>query len=157
VHFGDHKIEQDAYTILESTNYSIQVDVTPNKHVYMGTLFSSNSNGTYFTKNAEHANRNVRGIMDFEKVQNIQGIFLINVVDNWQEVENRPSAHKKLKSHITFDDGRTFEDLKSDGDKLHLHSVTELSNSGRVCCTPEIPPQTLKKFESRFISGGAGE
>jgi photosystem II stability/assembly factor-like uncharacterized protein len=165
--FGDHKIEEDAYTILESTNYSIQVDVTPNRRVNMGTLFSSNSNGTYFTKNAEHANRNGRGIMDFEKVQNIQGIFLINVVDNWKEVEDRPNTHKRLKSQITFDDGRTFEDVKSGGDKLHLHSVTELSNSGRVYSSPAPgiimgngnTGDSLSSFDSAslFISDDAGK
>src|SRR5690242_17718982 len=34
--FGDHKIEEDAYTVLESTNYSIQVDVMTSKYVTMG-------------------------------------------------------------------------------------------------------------------------
>jgi hypothetical protein len=135
--FGEGKIEEDAYTILESTNYSIQVDVMTSRHAYMGSLYSSNSNGTYFTKNVEHTNRDREGLVDFEKISNIQGIVMVNVVDNFEEVTN-PRINKKLKSKISFDDGRSFEDLKVKGSdkKLHLHSVTNLHNSGRVFSSP---------------------
>ena len=134
---ADHKLEQDAYTILESTNYSIQVDVMTTTPINaMGVLFSSNSNGTYFTRNIEHTNRNYKGIVDFEKVQGIQGIVMVNVVDNWEEVEKNPLASKKLKSKISFDDGRTFQSLTADGDEIHLHSVSDMSNSGRVFSSP---------------------
>ncbi|KAH7372351.1 vacuolar protein sorting/targeting protein 10 [Pyrenochaeta sp. MPI-SDFR-AT-0127] len=135
--FGDHKIEEDAYTILESTNYSIQVDVMTSKYVAMGNLYTSNSNGTYFTKNAEHTNRNQDGYVDFEKIANIQGVVLVNTVDNWKEVE-KSGQNKKLKSRISFDDGRSFEKLSIKGKdaELHLHSVTNLHNSGRVFSSP---------------------
>ncbi len=135
---SDHKIEEDAYTILESTNYSIQVDVlTTSPLNAMGVMFTSNSNGTYFTRNIEHTNRNYRGIVDFEKVSGIQGIVLVNVVDNWKNVENpRSTAAKKIKSKISFDDGRTFSPLTVGGDELHLHSVSDRSNSGAVFSSP---------------------
>ena len=137
---SDHRLEEDAYTILESTNYSIQVDVmtTPVRgRNPMGVLFSSNSNGTYFTRNIEHTNRNINGIVDFEKVQGIQGIILANVVDNWEDVENF-GKEKKLMSRISFDDGRTFQPLSAHGkdQDLHLHSVTDMSNIGRVFSSP---------------------
>ena len=134
---ADHKLEEDAYTVLESTNYSIQIDVmTTTPLNAMGVLFTSNSNGTYFTRNIEHTNRNYKGIVDFEKIQNIQGIVLVNVVDNWEDVERNILARKKLKSRISFDDGRTFQPITVDGEELHLHSVTDLSNSGRVYSSP---------------------
>lgn len=135
--FGNHKIEEDAYTILESTNYSIQVDVMTSKYIAMGSLYTSNSNGTYFTKNVEYTNRNADGFVDFEKVANIQGVVLVNLVDNWEDVQKNGQG-KKLKSRISFDDGRSFEVLKVKGtDKeLHLHSVTNLHNSGRVFSSP---------------------
>lgn len=133
---SDHKIEEDAYTVLESTNYSIQVDVmTTSPAEPMGVLCTSNSNGTYFTRNIEHTNRNIRGIVDFEKVQGIQGIILVNVVDNWKDVE-KFHKEKKIKSQISFDDGRTFQDLKADDKVLHLHSVTDMSNTGRIFSSP---------------------
>ncbi|KAF2277402.1 vacuolar protein sorting/targeting protein 10 [Westerdykella ornata] len=135
--FGEGKIEENAYTILESTNYSIQVDVMTSSHAYIGSLYTSNSNGTYFTKNVENTNRNQDGYVDFEKISNIQGIVMVNLVDNADEVKN-PLTPKKLRSAISFDDGRTFQSLKVKGsDKdLHLHSVTNLRNSGRVFSTP---------------------
>ncbi|KAF2636353.1 vacuolar protein sorting/targeting protein 10 [Massarina eburnea CBS 473.64] len=135
--FGQGKIEEDAYTVLESTNYSIQVDVVTSKFSLTGSLYTSNSNGTYFTKNIDNTNRNENGFVDFEKISNIQGIVMVNIVQNPKEAE-RPSVSKKLKSQISFDDGRSFEDLKVKGtdDSLHLHSVTNLHNSGRVFSSP---------------------
>lgn len=134
--FGGGKIEEDAYTMLESTNYSIQVDVVTNPYAFMGSLYTSNSNGTYFTRNVDHTNRNEMGYVDFEKVSNIQGIVMVNVVDN--AGDTNPLAIKKIKSQISFDDGRTFEDLKvkDKDEKLHLFSVTNLHNSGRVFSSP---------------------
>jgi hypothetical protein len=136
----DHKLTQEAYTVLEGTNYSIQIDVMNTRPSQpMGVFFSSNSNGTYFTRKIEHTNRNVYGLVDFEKVSGIQGIVLVNVVDNWAAVE-KSSTQKKIKSQISFDDGRTWEPLKCKGKckgkELHLHSVTDLSNSGRVFSSP---------------------
>ncbi|KAI1819204.1 hypothetical protein F4861DRAFT_527855 [Xylaria intraflava] len=133
----DHPIIEAAYTVLESTNYSIQIDVRTSKHLSspMGTLLTSNSNGTYFTRNIEHTNRDQDAYVDFEKVTGIQGIFLVNQVDNWEAVENK-EAPKKIKTSITFDDGRTFEAINAGDEKLHLHSVTELRNVGAVFSSP---------------------
>ncbi|EYE93807.1 vacuolar protein sorting/targeting protein 10 [Aspergillus ruber CBS 135680] len=133
--FGNHRLEEDAYTILESTNYSIQVGVlTSSRSNGMGTLFTSNSNGTYFTNNIEHVNRNPYGFMDFEKIANIQGIVLVNTVKNPKEVED--GKKKKIVSEISFDDGRSFQSLKLSDEKLHLHSVTAFANMGRVFSSP---------------------
>ncbi|KAJ5951471.1 uncharacterized protein N7479_009884 [Penicillium vulpinum] len=123
--FGKHRIEEDAYTILKSTNYSIQIDVqTTWRDNRMGSLFSSNSNGTYFTRNIEHTNEDLAGLVDFEEVTGIQGIVIVNTVKNWEEAEKSDSNKKKLISSISFDDGRTFQPLKADKDELHLHSLT---------------------------------
>ncbi|KAI9657766.1 MAG: vacuolar protein sorting/targeting protein PEP1 [Bathelium mastoideum] len=135
--FGDQALEQDAYTILESTNYSIQVDVMTSPFALpMGSLFTSNYNGTYFTKNIEHANRNRRGYVDFEKIQNIQGIMLVNTVHNAKEIEEGRRTEKQIETGISFDDGRTFHELRVGKDRLHLHSVTDQRNSGRVFSSP---------------------
>ncbi|KAL9621009.1 MAG: hypothetical protein Q9160_004527 [Pyrenula sp. 1 TL-2023] len=133
--FGDHKLEEDAYTILESTNYSIQVDVMTQQKTAMGAIYASNSNGTYFTKNIEHTNRDMHGRVDFEKIEGIQGIYLANIVDNWEDVANM-RAEKRVKTQITFDDGRSFHQVKADGENLHLHSVTNMRNIGRVFSSP---------------------
>ncbi|MCJ1297587.1 vacuolar protein sorting/targeting protein PEP1 [Hypocenomyce scalaris] len=134
---NDQKLEEEAYTILESTNYSIQVDVMTTKPTSaMGVLFSSNSNGTYFTRNIEHTNRNFMGLVDFEKIQGIQGIVLVNVVKNWEEVERTHLGNKKIQSKISFDDGRTFQAITTGKKELHLHSVSDISNVGRIFSSP---------------------
>ena len=134
----DHRLEEDAYTILESTNYSIQVDVmtTPSPLNAMGVMFTSNSNGTYFTRNIEHTNRNFKGLVDFEKISGIQGIVLVNVVDNWEDVQESPLSAKQVKTKISFDDGRTFSKLTADGDELHLHSVSDVATSEKIFSSP---------------------
>lgn len=133
----DHKINQEAYTVLESTNYSIQIDVmTTHRSNPMGVLLTSNSNGTYFIRNIENTNRNHHGHVDFEKITGIQGIFLVNKVANADEVAKNRSVKKKIVSEITFDDGRTFEPVTADKEKLHLHSITDLDNVGRVFSSP---------------------
>ncbi|KAL2819880.1 hypothetical protein BDW59DRAFT_151241 [Aspergillus cavernicola] len=132
--FDDHKIEEDAYTVLESTNYSLQVDVLTDPYNGMGVLFTSNSDGTHFTRNIEHTNRGLRGYVDFEKLAVIQGIVLVNTVKNPKEVES--GSRKEVVSKISFDDGRTFRSLKVGGDTLHLHSVNSDTNLGRVFSSP---------------------
>jgi hypothetical protein len=134
---SDHLINQEAYTVLESTNYSIQIDVlTSRPRNPMGVLLTSNSNGTYFTVNVEHTNRNWLGHVDFEKISGIQGIYLVNQVENWDDVESDSEATKNIKTKITFDDGRTFETVNAGDEEIHLHSVTEINNVGRVFSSP---------------------
>ncbi|KAK8126260.1 uncharacterized protein PG998_002019 [Apiospora kogelbergensis] len=104
---SDHTLNQGAYTVLEGTNYSIQIDVmTGRPGNPIGVMLTSNSNGTYFTKNMEHTNRNARGHVDFEKISGIQGIFMVN------------------------------QSVKEGDSELHLHSVTEPNNVGRIFSSP---------------------
>lgn len=135
----DHRLDQEAYTVLESTNYSIQIDVmTTRPSNPMGVMFTSNSNGTFFTRNMEHTNRNMMGHVDFEKIAGIQGIFLVNRVENWEDVQNKFLTDKKIVTEITHDDGRTFTYIHTEdaNEMIHLHSVTQLDNVGRVFSSP---------------------
>ena len=134
----EHEIHEEAYTVLESSNYSIQVDVLNTRPgSAMGVLFSSDSNGTYFTENIRHTNRNLFGMADFERITGIQGTMIVNVVKNWEEVERSPGIEKELRSQITFDDGKEWHDMKDrDGKPVHLHSITDIVNSGKVFSSP---------------------
>lgn len=137
-HDHSHRINQEAYTVLEGNSYSIQIDVmTSQPSNPMGVLFTSNSNGTYFTENIPYTNRNAKGHVDFEKITGIQGVYMVNIVDNGPDVlEKGKHKDKVIVSKITFDDGRTFADVRAGDEKLHLHSVTELDNVGRVFSSP---------------------
>ncbi|KAF4984836.1 hypothetical protein FZEAL_64 [Fusarium zealandicum] len=165
-HDHSHQINQEAYTVLESTNYSIQVDVmTSHPSNPMGIIFTSNSNGTYFTENIPYTNRNLRGHVDFEKISGIQGIFLVNTVQNGKDVDENGAA-KVIVTQITFDDGRTFDSVKAGDDQIHLHSMSDIDNVGRIFSSPAPglvmgngnTGKSLGKFEDAnlYVSDDAG-
>lgn len=131
--FGGSRLEENAYTLLESTNHSLQIDVQTTRHKNLeGTLFSSNSNGTYFTPNIEHTNRNGAGRVDFERIADIQGIIIVNTIKNWEEIEKSDEAKKLVNSSVSFDDGRTFHPLKAGKDNIHLHSMNTYDSQDEV-------------------------
>lgn len=99
-----HGLKENAYTIVESTKHSILVDVNSDMGKGSGTLFTSNSNGTYFVRSLEHTNRNKAGIVDFEKLVSVEGVAIVNTVGNPEAVE--AGQEKMLKTKITFDDGK---------------------------------------------------
>ena len=117
-----------------------------------GTLFVSNSNGTFFVESLADTNRNEDGYVDYERVYGVDGIGIANVVSNALDVERRGTP-KKLKSLITFNDGSSWAAMKGpekdiDGNNvgcdtsnldvcsLHLHSVTTPHNYGRIFSSP---------------------
>ncbi|KAI0923357.1 vacuolar protein sorting/targeting protein PEP1 [Taiwanofungus camphoratus] len=150
-HASSARLRENAYTIVESTTHSLGVDVLLQDQSTIGTLFVSNSNGTFFVESLKDTNRNEMGFVDYENLYGIEGVGLANVVANAEEVEAR-RASKQLQTKITFDDGRTWSRLRppaqdsegrqvwcnpSDNDcSLHLHSVTVPHNFGRVFSSP---------------------
>jgi hypothetical protein len=151
-HASSATLRENAYTLVESTTHSLAVDVVLQDYSAIGTLFVSNSNGTFFVESLKDTNRNDVGYVDYERIYGVEGVGLANTVSNAQDVEGR-GAQKKVKTFITFDDGSNWlpvrppsEDSdgrkiscdRSDPDKcsLHLHSVTDLNNYGRVFSAP---------------------
>ena len=151
-HASSAKLKENAYTILESTTHSLAVDVVLQDRSTLGTLFISNSNGTFFVQTLKDTNRNRIGFVDYERIYGVEGIGMANVVTNAQEVENR-GAQKKLKTMITFNDGSSWTTIRAptediNGQKipcsaadpadctLHFHSVTSPHNFGRVFSSP---------------------
>lgn len=104
-HATSAKLRENAYTIVESTTHSLAVDVMLQDQSTIGTLFVSNSNGTYFVESLRNTNRNELGYVDYENLYGVEGVGLANIVSNAEEVEAH-RASKQLKSRITFDDGR---------------------------------------------------
>jgi hypothetical protein len=102
-HASSAKLRENAYTIVESTTHSLGVDVVLQDMSTIGTLFVSNSNGTYFVESLKDTNRNEMGYVDFEQLYGVDGVGIANTVGNAQEAaRNMP---KRLQSKITFDDG----------------------------------------------------
>ncbi|KAJ7089709.1 vacuolar protein sorting/targeting protein 10 [Mycena belliarum] len=151
-HASSAQLRENAYTLVESTTHSLAVDVVLQDQGTIGTLFVSNSNGTFFVESLKDTNRNEMGFVDYERIYGIEGIGLANVVSNAGEVEGR-GAPKQLKSVITFDDGSSWAPLRApskdsggqrvacnpddvDECSLHLHSVTTPHNFGRIFSSP---------------------
>ncbi|KAF9995273.1 vacuolar protein sorting/targeting protein PEP1 [Modicella reniformis] len=89
-------LRQDSYTILESTEHSLIVDVKESPEDTYGNLMFSNSNGTYFVRSKRYTNRNEDDTVDFEKIQNIDGVYIVNVVNNY---DSHPPRRRKAPSH----------------------------------------------------------
>ena len=103
-HASSAKLRENAYTVVESTTHSLAVDVVLQDQGSIGTLFVSNSNGTYFVESLKDTNRNELGYVDYENIYGVEGVGLANIVANSADVESKRAA-KVLKSKITFDDG----------------------------------------------------
>ncbi|KAJ7626363.1 vacuolar protein sorting/targeting protein 10 [Mycena polygramma] len=151
-HASSAKLRENAYTLVESTTHSLAVDVVLQDQGTIGTLFVSNSNGTFFVQSLKDTNRNEMGFVDYERIYGIEGVGIANVVMNADDVEGRGEP-KQLKSLITFDDGSTWQPLRAPSTdsggarvscntddvetcSLHLHSVTDAHNFGRVFSSP---------------------
>lgn len=135
--------EPSSFTVLGSHSEAIFLHMTTNKEpgLEFGTALKSNSNGTDFVSLEKFVNRNPSGYVDFEKIQGLEGISVINVVHNAEKVVKN-GEQKHLKSKITFNDGSEWAYItppKKDSDgknykcnskkldkcSLNLHGYTE--------------------------------
>lgn len=133
---------QTAYTVLDSVTHSIFLHVTVNEQpgFEFGSLLKSNSNGTDYVLSQDAVNRNEDGFVDFEKMQSLEGIAIINRVVNSGNAAK--GEKKKLRSMITHNDGGIWKfitppEKDSEGKKykcsssnlnkcsLNLHHYTE--------------------------------
>lgn len=106
-------LKENAYTIVDSTPYSILVDVLTDPESNSGTLFTSDSSGTKFVKSLEHTNRNAAGIVDFEKLENVEGVAVANVLVNWDDFSGGVKSERVVQSRITFDDGGKWQSIQA--------------------------------------------
>ncbi|CCE64234.1 hypothetical protein TPHA_0H00230 [Tetrapisispora phaffii CBS 4417] len=136
-------IRQESFTVLGSEFGSIFMHLAVNIGAGedYGPLLKSNYNGTSFVSLERAVNRNSQGFVDFEKIQGLEGIIIINTIGNVKKMEDH-LENKQLKSKITFNDGSDWVYIKppakdSEGKKytcsgksldkcsLHLHGYTE--------------------------------
>jgi len=148
-HSSSSRLREKSYTIVESTTHSLAIDVQSHNSRNIGTLFVSNSNGTYFVESLKNTHRSDFGYVDFEDLVNIEGVGLANYVQNAREIDGGSSSVLKLKTVITYDDGSSWSPLRPPQRDmherpyrcdindigtcaLHLHSVSTPHNFGRV-------------------------
>lgn len=144
------KIENRAYTILESSTDSVFLHVTMNSENgrEYGSIFKSNSNGTYYGLSVENVNRDTSGYVDFEKMIGLDGIAVINIVSNPDESDR--GGGKKIQSRITHNDGGSWKrlnppardslgveyDCRSVACSLQIHGYTERRDAKATYSSP---------------------
>ncbi|SCV04049.1 LAMI_0H13036g1_1 [Lachancea mirantina] len=106
--------KQQAYTVLGSQTGAIFFHLTTENRngQQFGVLMKSNSNGTSFVTLERAVNRGPQGFVDFEKLEGLEGIILINTVSNADSIRNGNREGKKLKTKITFNDGGDWQFLR---------------------------------------------
>ncbi|KAJ3370323.1 vacuolar protein sorting/targeting protein PEP1 [Allomyces arbusculus] len=132
----------EGYTVVPSHRGALFVDVAMHtgEKAAFGRLFKSNLNGTLLTMVHDDTNRNTRGFVDFERIQGIQGLAVLNTVVNKNAVV-RGAEPKKVVTVMTYDDTQSWTPLTppmydsrgqrtdctpgQQGCFLHLHSYTE--------------------------------
>ncbi|KAI7893622.1 uncharacterized protein EV154DRAFT_600677 [Mucor mucedo] len=137
-------LHEKSFTIVESPGSSLFVDVLGGGTSQFGSLYKSNSNGTFFIKSLENTNRNMMGFVDFERIQGVEGILIANIIANPRQVESQMD-HKEIRTRMSFDDGASWKQIRVVKDtngndmrcserecSLHLHSVTSNHNIGQV-------------------------
>jgi hypothetical protein len=103
-HASSARLRENAYTIVESTTHSLAVDVVLQDMTTVGTLFVSNSNGTYFVESLKDTNRNEMGHVDYENLHGVEGVGLANIVSNAQDVESRNApSNSRRESRSTME------------------------------------------------------
>lgn len=134
--------KKQAYTVLSAQSHAIFLHVTTNARTgtEFGAILKSNSNGTSYVMSEQNVNRDAAGYVDFEQMENLEGVAIINTVRNAKEAKG--GARKQLSSKITHNDGSDWDFLQppsvdSTGAKyecigkaikdcsLHLHGYTE--------------------------------
>ncbi|KAI8640138.1 hypothetical protein BD408DRAFT_445362 [Parasitella parasitica] len=137
-------LHEKSFTIVESSGPALMIDVLGGGSDQFGSMYKSNSNGTFFVKSLENTNRNVMGYIDFERIQGVEGILIANIIMNPRQVESQGAA-KEIRTRMSFDDGASWKELTAVKDMngnnmrcsdrecaLHLHSVTSNHNAGQV-------------------------
>ncbi|RCI00049.1 vacuolar protein sorting/targeting protein PEP1, partial [Rhizopus azygosporus] len=137
-------LHEKSFTIIESSNPALLVDVLSGEDAQFGSLYKSNSNGTFFSKSLENTNRNSMGYIDIERIPGVEGILVANQILNPRLVESQ-SVQREVRTLISFDDGGSWNEItkvkdmngnnmKCYDDKctLNLHSVTSNRNFGQV-------------------------
>lgn len=135
--------KQTAYTILDVNSKELFIHLTTYDvadHEF-GALLKANYNGTLLTTSINYVNRNKNAFVDFESVQSLEGLSIVNVVMNPDDVKN--GADKKLVSKISHNDAATWlllppptkdsngNNINCKGCSLHLHSYTERLDPSR--------------------------
>lgn len=149
------RIKFNSFTVLQSTTGSVFLDAFTKLRVgsESGTLYTSNSNGTFYTRSVANTNRNDKGNVDFERMQSMEGIILVNQIGNMDAVLR---GEKKLaQTLLTFNDGGRWSAIPAptkDSTGATIDCRTISAPSGMDPCRLNLRSRTVIKAPGSIFS-----
>ena len=107
------KHSYNGYTVLDSFagNLMVDVSIVPSgalsRSVQIGSLFYSNTNGSYFLQSLSNTYRHSDGFVEYERIAGLEGFLIVNTIENPTEVMYS-GADAKIVTRISIDDGMCF-------------------------------------------------
>lgn len=96
--------ELQGYAILDDSTGAVYLGVNHGDlDEHWGNVYVSNSLGNEYVLSRAHVSQ-YRLLYDFDAVNGIEGVYVTNVVDNWNEDVNN-KKNDKLQTFITFNNG----------------------------------------------------
>ncbi|KAJ1672887.1 vacuolar protein sorting/targeting protein PEP1, partial [Spiromyces aspiralis] len=141
-------VESEPSTIFVNVERSSFAHININEG--WGTLFASNSNGTYFHRVLENTHRNVFGVVGVEPIRGLDGVWIANQVMNTDSM-GKPGVNALVRTVMSWDGGRTWHvlraptkdaegrDLECKDCTLNLHDRIDAGLSGHVFGVPTAP------------------
>ncbi|AGO13169.1 AaceriAFR018Cp [[Ashbya] aceris (nom. inval.)] len=149
--------KQQSYSVLSAHEGAIFLHMSKSlvENKEYGTLVKSDSNGIDFVVLKDGVNSNTAGFVDFETPEGLDGIILINVVENLDQLQKGKAKKKNLKTAISFNDGVDWKYLSpperdSSGKKYPCHS------KNKAKCSLNLHGDTERRdIRDTYSSGSA--
>ncbi|KAI8999234.1 hypothetical protein BC832DRAFT_229266 [Gaertneriomyces semiglobifer] len=149
----EFNLDDTGYTVLQSSTGRVFLDAVISRWIdkEWGSILRSGIGADWYEEvriasaggTSVGANMDAKGYVDFEKLAGLEGIALLNVVENVDQV--KLGAEKVLGTRISFDDGAVWEYLSTtpkcqeESCRLHLHSYTHRHDARDTFTSPSSP------------------
>jgi hypothetical protein len=141
-------LRSETLAIVESRTASLALDVVHDHWSGdIGTLFVSDSNGTFFVQSLANTNRDEMGFVDYKPVYGAVGFGIANVVTNADYVEGRGDP-KQLQTVITVDNGASWAPIPAPP----THSALRC-NPDTESCFLHLHPATAPQYSPSLAPG----
>ena len=100
-----------AHYLVDDATRSLVINIQPSPAKEIGTFFTSDLTGRYFVESLKNTHFSY-GLLDFMELPGVQGVRLLNQIQNAREIEAGWGA-RKLKTVITRDDGSSWDVLNA--------------------------------------------
>lgn len=99
-------LKYNGYRIIDDASGSIFMGVD---HGSWGNVYTSDASGIKYTTSLEHVSKSFP-YFDFTPVQSIEGVYIANVIDNWQYLG--PGVKPIFKSRLSSDNGNNWKYIR---------------------------------------------